>query len=35
MLKDRFTRSLAAVIVVTSMVALAGVGALPPGVSWT
>lgn len=35
MLKDRFTWLLAAVIVVASTVVLAGIGALPPGVSWT
>lgn len=35
MLKDRIARSLAAIILITSVVALTGIGALPPGVSWT
>ena len=35
MLKVRVTRSLAALVMITSVVVLIGAGALPPGVSWT
>lgn len=35
MLKVKVTRSLAALVMIASVVVLIGAGALPPGVSWT